>query len=225
MQPLASGPAGPLSGTVRVPGDKSVSHRALLLGALSVGETTVDGLLEGEDVLCMVEALRALGPQIERTADGAWHIRGVGLGGLREPATVLDMGNSGTAARLLMGVLATHPFNAFMTGDASLRGRPMARVQIPLERIGARILSRRDGRMPLAISGTDDPLPISYRLPVASAQVKSAVLLAGLNAPGRTTAIEARPTRDHTERMLRHFGAEVTTSEEADGARAVSVMG
>ncbi len=225
MQPLASYPAGPLRGTVRVPGDKSVSHRALLLGALAVGETAVEGLLEGEDVLCMIDALRALGAEIERAAGGAWHIRGVGLGGLREPATVLDMGNSGTAARLLMGVVAAHPFNTFMTGDASLRGRPMARVQIPLERIGARILSRRGGRMPLAISGTDDPMPISYRLPVASAQVKSAVLLAGLNAPGRTTAIEAHPTRDHTERMLRHFGADVETSEEADGARAVSVMG
>ena len=225
MQPLASNPARPLCGTVRVPGDKSISHRALLIGALSVGETAVDGLLEGEDVLRMVDALRALGPQIERRPNGAWHIRGVGLGGLREPATVLDMGNSGTAARLLMGVLAAHPLNAFLTGDASLRGRPMARVQIPLERIGARIVSRRDGRMPLAISGTDDPMPISYRLPVASAQVKSAVLLAGLNAPGRTTAIEARPTRDHTERMLRYFGADVATSEEADGARAVSVIG
>jgi 3-phosphoshikimate 1-carboxyvinyltransferase len=197
----------------------------LLLGALSVGETVVDGLLEGGDVLRMVDALRALGVEIEHGPNGAWHIRGVGLGGLREPATVLDMGNSGTAARLLMGVLAAHPLNAFLTGDASLRGRPMARVQIPLERIGARIVTRRDGRMPLAISGTDDPMPISYRLPVASAQVKSAVLLAGLNAPGRTTAIEARPTRDHTERMLRYFGADVATSEEADGAWAVSVIG
>ncbi|MBE9556176.1 MAG: 3-phosphoshikimate 1-carboxyvinyltransferase [Proteobacteria bacterium] len=225
MQPLKSSISNPIAGEARVPGDKSMSHRSLLIGALAIGETVIEGLLEGEDVLCTAAALRALGAGMERGADGAWRVQGVGLGGLREPSTVLDMGNSGTAARLLMGVLASHPLTAFLTGDASLCRRPMARVQVPLEQFGARIVAREGGRMPLAITGAGDPMPIAYRLPVASAQVKSAVLLAGLNTPGRTTAIESQPTRDHTERMLQHFGAEVETTREADGALAVTVTG
>lgn len=225
MQPLKSCKSNSISGEIRVPGDKSISHRSLLIGALAVGETVIEGLLEGEDVLCTAAALRALGAGVERGDDGRWRVQGVGIGGLREPSGVLDMGNSGTAARLLMGVLASHPLTAFVTGDASLCRRPMARVQIPLEQFGARIVAREGGRMPLAITGSGEPMPISYRLPVASAQVKSAVLLAGLNTPGKTTAIETQPTRDHTERMLRHFGAEVETTEEADGALAVTVTG
>ena len=225
MQPLKSSVSQPLGGEIRVPGDKSISHRSLLLGALAVGETVIEGLLEGEDVLRTAAAMRALGAEIERADNGSWHVHGVGLGGLREPAAVLDMGNSGTAARLLMGVLASHDLTAFLTGDASLCRRPMARVRIPLEQFGARIAAREGGRMPLSITGTGEPMPITYRLPVASAQVKSAVLLAGLNTPGRTTAIESQPTRDHTERMLRHFGAEVETAEQADGALAVTVTG
>lgn len=225
MQPLKSSISSPVRGKIRVPGDKSMSHRGLLIGALAVGETVIEGLLEGEDVLCTAAALRALGAGVERGADGVWRVQGVGLGGLREPSGVLDMGNSGTAARLLMGVLASHPLTAFMTGDASLCRRPMARVQVPLERLGAKFVAREGGRMPLAITGAGDPMPITYRLPVASAQVKSAILLAGLNTPGKTTAIEAQPTRDHTERMLRHFGAEIDVAEEADGALAVTVTG
>jgi 3-phosphoshikimate 1-carboxyvinyltransferase len=225
MQPLKSSISNPIKGEIRVPGDKSMSHRALLIGALAVGETVIEGLLEGEDVLCTAAALRALGAGVERGGDGVWRVRGVGIGGLREPSEVLDMGNSGTAARLLMGVLASHPLTAFLTGDASLCGRPMARVQVPLEQFGAQIVAREGGRMPLAITGAGEPMPVTYCLPVASAQVKSAVLLAGLNTPGKTTAVESRPTRDHTERMLRHFGAEVETTEEADGALAVTVTG
>jgi len=225
MQPLKSSISNPIKGEIRVPGDKSMSHRALLIGALAVGETVIEGLLEGEDVLRTAAAARALGAGVERGKDGIWRVQGAGVGGLREPSAVLDMGNSGTAARLLMGVLASHPLTAFLTGDASLCRRPMARVQAPLEQFGARIVARAGGRMPLAITGAGDPLPVTYRLPVASAQVKSAVLLAGLNTPGRTTAIETQPTRDHTERMLRHFGAEVELAAEADGALAVSVAG
>lgn len=225
MQPLKSRISSPIKAEIRVPGDKSMSHRALLIGALAVGETVIEGLLEGEDVLCTAAALRALGANVERGEDGVWRVQGVGLGGLREPSEVLDMGNSGTAARLLMGVLASHPLTAFLIGDESLSRRPMARVQVPLEQFGARIVAREGGRMPLAITGAAEPMPVIYRLPVASAQVKSAVLLAGLNTPGKTTAVETLPTRDHTERMLRHFGAEVETTEEADGTLAVTVIG
>ncbi len=225
MQPLKSSISTPLAGEIRVPGDKSISHRSLLIGALALGETVIEGLLEGEDVLCTADALRGLGVEVMRGDDGVWRVQGVGLGGLSEPSRILDMGNSGTAARLLMGVLASHPLIAFLTGDASLCRRPMARVQVPLEWFGARIVAREGGRMPLAIAGTGEPVPVTYRLPVASAQVKSAVLLAGLNTPGKTTAIESQPTRDHTERMLRYFGAEVDTVREADGALAVTVTG
>lgn len=225
MTPLTAHRADPLSGDIHIPGDKSISHRALLIGALAVGETAIKGLLEGEDVLRTAAAMRALGAGVERGADGVWRVQGVGLGGLREPARILDMGNSGTAARLLLGVLASHPLTAFMTGDDSLCRRPMGRVVTPLERFGARFVTRGGGRMPLGIVGTNDPIPVVYRLPVASAQVKSAVLLAGLNTPGRTTAIEAEPTRDHTERMLRYFGAEVEMREGDDGAIEASVVG
>ncbi len=224
MQPLRSDPAGPLRGTVRVPGDKSISHRALMIGALAVGETRVHGLLQGEDVLRTAAAMRALGAEVERGADGLWRVRGRGIGGLAEPDDVLDMGNAGTGARLLMGLLATHPGTAFLTGDGSLRARPMGRVATPLRMMGAEIVGRAGCRLPLAVTGATEPMPIVYRLPVPSAQVKSAILLAGLNAPGRTTVIEPEPTRDHTEQMLRHFGVEVAVEAGPDG-RAVSVVG
>ncbi|MFM2042838.1 MAG: 3-phosphoshikimate 1-carboxyvinyltransferase [Pseudomonadota bacterium] len=224
-RPFVSRRSGALTGTALVPGDKSISHRALMFGALALGETRIQGLLEGEDVLRTAGALRALGAEIEKLADGTWRTVGRGVGGLAEPSQVLDMGNSGTAARLLMGLLSTHPFTSFMTGDASLTKRPMARVTVPLERMGASFVLRSKGRLPAAIQGTDRPVPIEYRLPVASAQVKSAILLAGLNTPGRTTVIEAEPTRDHSERMLRHFGVAVETETLADGALAVSLTG
>ncbi|MDA0663064.1 MAG: 3-phosphoshikimate 1-carboxyvinyltransferase [Proteobacteria bacterium] len=225
MSSLLSHAAGPLRGTVSLPGDKSISHRALMLGGLAVGETTITGLLEGEDVLNTAAAMRALGATVERDKSGVWHVSGVGIGGLREPDDVIDLGNSGTAARLLMGVLAGHPITTFMTGDASLRGRPMNRVADPLRDFGATFICREGGRMPLAIIGARDPMPITYRLPVASAQVKSAVLLAGLNAPGRTTVIEPQPTRDHTELMLVHFGAQIDITHDAENAAHISVTG
>jgi len=208
-----------LAGSLRVPGDKSISHRALMLAALAVGESTIDGLLEGEDVMRTAAALRALGAEIARGEDGRWRIWGRGIGGLREPDQVLDLGNSGTAVRLLMGILAAHPMTATLTGDASLVRRPMARVAAPLALMGARIAAREGGYLPLAITGSDRLRPVSYRLPVPSAQVKSAVLLAGLGAPGTTEVIETAPTRDHSERLMRHFGAAVEVSEEDDGRR------
>jgi 3-phosphoshikimate 1-carboxyvinyltransferase len=220
----AARPAGPLSGRLRVPGDKSISHRALMLGALAVGTTEIAGLLEGEDVLRTAAAMRALGAEVERLGEGAWRVSGRGVGGLAEPAEVLDMGNSGTAARLLCGLLAGHPLFAVMTGDASLRRRPMRRVTEPLSATGARFWSREGGRLPLAVRGAADPLPLDYRLPVASAQVKSACLLAGLCAPGTTRVAEPEPTRDHTENMLRHFGAVVRVAEEGRG-RAIELEG
>ena len=223
--PLAARRAGRgLNGTLRAPGDKSISHRALMLGGLAVGETTISGLLEGEDVLRTAAAMRAMGAEVERGADGIWRVRGRGLGGLAEPADVLDMGNAGTGTRLLMGVVATHPFTSFFTGDASLRGRPMARVATPLEMFGARIVAREGGRLPLAVIGAREPMPVEYTLPVASAQIKSAVLLAGLNAPGITTVVEPEPTRDHTELMLRHFGVALAVEKSPAGDR-ISVTG
>jgi 3-phosphoshikimate 1-carboxyvinyltransferase len=206
-----------------VPGDKSISHRSLMLGALAVGETVIEGLLEGEDVLRTAAAMRGLGASAERQDGGTWRVQGRGIGGLQEPADVLDLGNAGTGARLLMGLLATHRLTAFLTGDASLRGRPMARVAAPLQAMGARIVARSGCRLPLAVIGAAEPVPIDYRLPVASAQVKSAVLLAGLNTPGETTVIEPEPTRDHTELMLRHFGVEVRVDMTADGRRTTIV--
>lgn len=215
----------PLTGRIRVPGDKSISHRALMLGALAIGETRVDGLLEGEDVLQTAAAMRALGAEIARQGPGRWSVHGVGVGGLTEPSQVLDMGNSGTAARLLLGLLATHPITSFMTGDGSLVRRPMARVTDPLSLMGATFLSRAGSRLPLAIRGAEDPVPVEYLVPVPSAQVKSAILLAGLNAPGRTTVRETAPTRDHTESMLRAFGADLQMTDDDDGTAVISVAG
>ncbi len=223
--PLSSGTAGPLSGRCRVPGDKSISHRALILGGLAVGRTRIAGLLEGEDVLCTAGAMRALGAAVSRDPDGAWAIDGVGLGGLQEPERLLDLGNSGTGARLLMGVVAGHDLTAFFTGDASLCRRPMARVTEPLQRMGAKIVARENGRMPLAITGAAEPLPLTYATPVASAQVKSAILLAGLSAPGETTVIEPLASRDHTENLMRHFGATVASQPTNEGGRRVTVTG
>lgn len=217
--------AAAVSGSARVPGDKSISHRALMLGALAVGESLVEGLLEGEDVLRTAAAMRSLGAEVERLPDGRWRLFGRGVGGLREPDDVLDMGNAGTGARLLMGLAATHPFVSFFSGDASLRRRPMKRVIEPLGRFGARFVARDGGRLPAAVIGTATPLPIVYELPVASAQVKSAVLLAGLNTPGRTTVIEPQPSRDHTELMLGHFGAQLAFEALPGGGRAVSLVG
>ena len=212
----ATRPATPLGGAIRVPGDKSISHRALMIGALAVGETRISGLLEGEDVLATAAAMRSLGAEIARDND-FWLVSGRGVGGLAEPSDILDMGNSGTAARLLSGILASHPIFSVLTGDASLRTRPMRRVIEPLKACGAHFAARAGGFLPLAIEGTADALPLSYRLPVASAQVKSAVLLAGLNARGRTEVEEPAPTRDHTENLLRHFGAEVSVEPVGKG--------
>ncbi len=220
----AAPPAAPLSGRFRVPGDKSISHRALMFGALAVGTTYIEGLLEGEDVLRTAAAMRLLGATVEHTGPGAWRVAGRGIGGLAEPADVLDMGNSGTAARLICGLLAGHPIFAVMTGDASLRRRPMRRVTEPLAATGARFLAREGGRLPLAVQGTGEPLPLDYRVPVASAQVKSACLLAGLCARGTTRIIEAEATRDHTENMLRHFGASVGVGTLGHG-RVIELTG
>jgi 3-phosphoshikimate 1-carboxyvinyltransferase len=216
---LVAHPVARLRGRARAPGDKSVSHRALALG-----ETAITGLLTGEDVLCTAAALHAMGAQVSHE-NGVWRVRGFGVGGGQEPSDVLDLGNSGTAARLLTGILASHPFTSFMTGDASLRSRPMKRVMDPLAQMGARFEAREGGRMPLAIVGTDEMVPIEYRLPMASAQVKSCVLLAGLNTAGETTVIEPEPTRDHTERMLRHFGAEVRVAPAEGGGKRITVVG
>ena len=224
MANLRASPSGPLKGTIRVPGDKSISHRALILGAMAAGRTTVHGLLDGQDTRSTAAALRALGARIERSSDGIWVVDGPGIGAFREPPCALDLGNSGTGARLLMGVAATHPFTTFFTGDASLCRRPMGRVAEPLRRMGAQILSRTGTRLPLAVTGAEEPTPIDYTLPVASAQVKSAILLAGLGTAGETTVIEPVPTRDHTERMLRRFGATVRTETAAAGTR-ITVVG
>ncbi|WP_415236480.1 3-phosphoshikimate 1-carboxyvinyltransferase [Sneathiella sp.] len=224
QRPVTSSRCGPLRGEITVPGDKSMSHRSLILGGLAVGKTTVSGLLEGEDVLCTAEAMRKLGASIERCEDGTWEIHGVGVGGLQEPDTVLDMGNSGTAARLLMGVVASAPFTTFFSGDASLHKRPMRRVAVPLEEMGAQITSRSNARFPLAITG-QDLIPIDYHPPVASAQVKSCVMLAALDTPGITTVTESKPTRDHTENMLSHFGVTVDVTQNEDGSRVIAVAG
>jgi len=213
-----------LRGQALVPGDKSVSHRALILGTLAVGETRIEGLLEGEDVLDTARAMRAFGAEVSRDDDGIWHVFGVGTGGLREPDNVIDCGNSGTGVRLIMGMMATAPVTATFTGDASLRARPMGRITGPLALFGAQAHGRKGGRLPMTITGAADPLPVSYTLPVASAQVKSAVLLAGLNAPGETVVTEPVATRDHTERMLRGFGAGVTVTD-SDGGRIIRLTG
>ena len=208
--PMTVSPRGALTGRVRVPGDKSISHRALMFGALAVGESRVEGLLEGEDVLSTAAAMRAMGATVERSDDGLWRTWGVGVGGLLQPDAPLDMGNSGTSTRLLMGLIASHPITVTFTGDASLSKRPMGRVIEPLGLMGADFSASEGGRLPLTERGLNPAVPIEYRLPVASAQVKSAVLLAGLNTPGVTRVIEPVATRDHSERMLRAFGAELT---------------
>nr|WP_176592850.1 3-phosphoshikimate 1-carboxyvinyltransferase [Sphingobium sp. EM0848] len=214
-----------LSGSITVPGDKSISHRSLMLSALAVGESRVEGLLEGEDVLATAAAMRAMGADIRRNADGIWHIHGVGVGGLLQPDSALDMGNSGTSTRLLMGLIASHAITATFVGDASLSKRPMARVTEPLSRMGASFTTSPGDRLPLTMRGACPAVPLDYRLPVASAQVKSAILLAGLNAPGITRIVEPIPTRDHSERMLKGFGADLNVEIEADGARIITLKG
>ncbi|MEQ8312317.1 MAG: 3-phosphoshikimate 1-carboxyvinyltransferase [Sphingopyxis sp.] len=215
----------PLRGQIAIPGDKSISHRALMLSALAVGTSRVTGLLEGHDVLATAAAMRAMGASIERREDGEWHIDGVGVGGLLQPRQALDMGNSGTSTRLLMGLVASHPITATFIGDASLSGRPMGRVIDPLGQMGADISASPGGRLPLMIRGLAPAVPLAYRLPMASAQVKSAILLAGLNTPGITEVIEPVPTRDHSERMLRGFGADLTVETDGEGTRHIRIRG
>jgi 3-phosphoshikimate 1-carboxyvinyltransferase len=223
--PLKARRGGPLKGRVRVPGDKSISHRALIIGALTVGETKISGLLEGDDVLRTAGALRALGAQVERSGEGAWLVRGVGVGGFAPPATALDFGNSGTGCRLMLGAVAGCPVTATFDGDASLRKRPMRRVLEPLERIGAQALTPNDGRLPLTLAGARAPIPIVFESPVPSAQLKSAVLLAGLAAPGETIVVEAEPTRDHTEKMLAPFGAQLRVEASGENGRRIALVG
>jgi 3-phosphoshikimate 1-carboxyvinyltransferase len=215
-----------LRGSARVPGDKSISHRALILGALAVGETRITGLLEGEDVLNTAKAMQALGAKVERTGDFAWKVNGVGVAGFAEPKGPLDFGNAGTGSRLVMGAVAGCPITVTFDGDASLRSRPMRRIVDPLELMGAKVTACQEGgRLPLTLQGARDPLPIVYKTPVASAQIKSAVLLAGLSAPGTTTVIESEASRDHTELMLKHFGAEIVSEKEGAHGRKITLTG
>jgi 3-phosphoshikimate 1-carboxyvinyltransferase len=223
-QPLISRKASGLKGRIKVPGDKSMSHRALMFGAIAVGETTIKGLLEAEDVVNTAKAMAALGASTHRDDLGVWHVQGVGVAGLQSPKASLDFGNSGTGVRLAMGLMATTPLVAHCVGDASLSRRPMGRVTVPLEQMGVKFEAAEGNRLPLTIHGAKHGFPMTYMLPVASAQVKSAVLLAGLNAPGKTTVIEPVLTRDHTERMLTAFGAKLSI-EDVDGVRHVSVEG
>ena len=216
-QPMTSRRSGPLQGRAEVPGDKSISHRALILGAMAVGETRISGLLEGQDVLDTARAMQAFGAEVVRHAPGTWSVEGVGVGGFSEPSEVIDCGNSGTGVRLIMGAMATSALTATFTGDASLRKRPMGRVTDPLSLFGARAHGRQGGRLPMTIIGAAEPVPVRYTTPVPSAQVKSAILLAGLNAPGQTVVIEREPTRDHSERMLRGFGAELVVEVTPEG--------
>ncbi|WP_242116826.1 3-phosphoshikimate 1-carboxyvinyltransferase [Sphingomonas lacusdianchii] len=222
--PLSVAASGPLTGTAPVPGDKSISHRSLMLSALAVGTSRVTGLLEGEDVLATAAAMRAMGATIVRGDDGIWTIDGVGVGGLLQPAAALDMGNSGTSTRLLMGLVSSHAITATFTGDASLSKRPMGRVIEPLSQMGADITASPGGRLPLMLRGIVPAVPIDYTLPVASAQVKSAILLAGLNTPGITRVVEPVPTRDHSERMLTGFGAKLTV-EQTSAGRVIELHG
>ena len=221
---MSSHACGPLSGVADVPGDKSISHRSLILGAMCLGETTIEGLLEGQDVLDTAKAMRAFGAEVTDHGGGRWSVQGVGVGGFAEPDRVIDCGNSGTGVRLIMGAMATSPITATFTGDASLNGRPMARVTDPLALFGCAAVGRSGGRLPMTLVGARAPVPVRYRVPVPSAQVKSAVLLAGLNAPGRTVVIEAEATRDHTERMLAGFGAEISVEETEEG-RVITLTG
>jgi 3-phosphoshikimate 1-carboxyvinyltransferase len=224
--PLEARSSGPLSGKIRVPGDKSISHRSLILGALAVGQTRISGLLEGEDVLNTAKSMRALGAKVERTGPFAWKVAGVGVAGFAEPTAALDFGNSGTGCRLVMGAVAGCPVTAVFDGDASLRSRPMRRILDPLELMGAKTgATKEGGRLPLTLHGAREPVPIVYRTPVASAQIKSAVLLAGLAAPGVTTVIETEASRDHTELMLKHFGADIVSAKEGSHGRRISLTG
>ncbi|RHZ97643.1 3-phosphoshikimate 1-carboxyvinyltransferase [Cereibacter sphaeroides] len=216
-QPMTARRSGPLKGRAEIPGDKSISHRALILGAMAVGETQITGLLEGQDVLDTAKAMRAFGAEVIQHGPGAWSVHGVGVGGFAEPAEVIDCGNSGTGVRLVMGAMATSPLTATFTGDASLRKRPMGRVTDPLALFGTRAYGRKGGRLPMTLVGAADPVPVRYTVPMPSAQVKSAVLLAGLNAPGQTVVIEREATRDHSERMLRGFGAELSVETGPEG--------
>jgi 3-phosphoshikimate 1-carboxyvinyltransferase len=226
VSPLAARRSGPLKGRMRVPGDKSISQRALILSAMTVGETAITGLLEGEDVINTSKAMRALGASVERVGPGNWRVHGVGVAGFAEPSGPLDFGNSGTGCRLAIGAVAGCPITATFDGDASLRSRPMKRFLDPLGRMGARALNVADGgRLPLTLQGARDPIPIVYEPPAASAQLKSAVLLAGLAAPGETVVIEAEATRDHTERLLRHFGADVRVENVGAHGRRVTLRG
>ena len=226
VQPMSAAKSGPLSGRLRVPGDKSISHRSLLIGALAVGRTEIEGLLEGEDVIATAKAVRAMGASVAREAEGRWRVNGLGVGTLLAPREVLDFGNAGTGSRLTMGVVAGHPFEAVFDGDASLRKRPMRRILDPLVQMGAEVVEQAEGgRLPLRLRGAREVIPITYETPVASAQVKSAVLLCGLCADGETTVIEKEATRDHTERMLGFFGAEIVAEDRGEGARAVTICG
>jgi len=224
-KPLTARRNGPLAGRARVPGDKSISIRALILGALTVGETRIGGLLEGEDVINTAQTLRALGADLERTGERQWRVRGVGVGGFAEPRTTLDFGNSGTGCRLMLGAVAGCPVTATFDGDASLRKRPMRRILDPLERMGARTVASTDGRLPLTLAGAHEPIPIEFKPPVPSAQLKSAALLAGLAAPGETIVIEAEATRDHTEKLLTHFGAQLRVAPEGPHGRRITLTG
>ena len=224
--PVTSRSGTALKGRVRVPGDKSISHRSMIFGLLAIGETRVEGLLEGDDVLRTAEACKALGAAITREAPGRWRIRGVGIGGLTEPSQVLDFGNAGTGSRLMMGVAGSHPITTTFDGDASLRKRPMRRILDPLVQMGVTVVSEAEGgRVPLTLRGPRETIPITYETPAASAQIKSAILLAGLNSPGRTTVLEREATRDHTERMLRHFGASVEVKPWGEDGRAITLQG
>jgi 3-phosphoshikimate 1-carboxyvinyltransferase len=224
-KPLSALPSGPLRGRAAVPGDKSISHRALMLGALAIGETRIAGLLESADVMATAAAMRAFGASVERGAGGDWRVSGLGTGGLLEPEGVIDFGNAGTGVRLTIGMAGAHPFATTFVGDASLSRRPMGRVLDPLREMGADVVARSGDRLPLTIRGADPMAPIEYRLPVPSAQVKSAVLLAGLNIEGVTTVIEPVATRDHTERMLKGFGADITMGQVADRATIIRLVG
>ena len=214
-----------LTGSITIAGDKSISHRSIILGALSIGETTVDGLLESQDILATISAMQAFGAEIEKKADNKWHINGLGVGGLDEPEKVLDLGNSGTGVRLILGVAAGNPITSFFSGDESLSSRPMARVLKPLEMMGASFMSRTGGLLPLSCTGPQTLQPIDYSLPVASAQVKSAILLAGLNTPGKTIVREPTPTRDHTERMLKQFGSEISIETDDESQNIITLKG
>ena len=214
---IISRQGGSLTGSLIIPGDKSISHRALILASLSIGETEISGLLEGEDVFRTADALRDLGVIIVRGSNAKWKVNGVGIGGLSNSEGVIDLGNSGTSARLLTGILAGYGFQSILTGDSSLITRPMDRVINPLRQMGATFHSNNE-KLPLTIIGSDNLMPLNYDLPVASAQVKSAILLAGLHAPGETSIIEPTITRDHTERMLKYFGADIQLEDKKNGS-------